>query len=163
VPIVLIGGPSKAYAGEISRLIQGEIITPKFSDVGNAVGSLVGQGVYRTEILIKQNSRREKEQEIIDYMLFHEGKRVTYPAYQDALDEAVRIGNDVIMSKMRKTGLEEHQINISFTKKEMKAGSDVPYETKLIFVGVGTSRYDSETDKIPDFVKFINPEKSKRA
>ncbi|MCL2549846.1 MAG: hydantoinase/oxoprolinase family protein [Methanimicrococcus sp.] len=163
VPIVLIGGPSKAYAEEIGRLIQGEILTPRFSDVGNAVGSLVGQGVYRMEVLIKKNIRKEDDKEVVDYMLFHEGKRMAYAVYQEAFDEAVRIGNEVVWSKMRKTGLEEHQINISYTKKEMKVGSDIPYETKLIFVGVGTSRYDTETDKIPDFVKFINPEKSKRA
>ncbi|MCL2862495.1 MAG: hydantoinase/oxoprolinase family protein [Methanimicrococcus sp.] len=163
IPIVLIGGPSKAYAEEIGKLIQGEILTPKFSDVGNAVGSLVGQGVYRTELLIKKSVRKENELEITEYMLFHEGKRITYAVYQEAVDEAIRIGNETVMSKMRKTGLEEHQINISFTSKDLKAGSDTAYETKLIFVGVGTSRYDSETDKIPDFVKFINPEKSKRA
>jgi len=162
VPVVLIGAPSKAYAEEIRQLIQGEIITPEFSAVGNAVGSLVGQGVYRMELLIKKSVRREREREVIDYMLFHDGKRVIYSLYQDAVDEAVRIGNEVLMAKMRKTGLEEQQINISHTEKELKLGADIPYETRLIFIGVGTSRYD-EISQIPDFVKFINPEKSKRA
>jgi len=162
VPVVLIGAPSKAYAEEIRQLIQGEILTPEFSAVGNAVGSLVGQGVYRMELLIKKSVRREREREVIDYMLFHDGKRVVYSFYQDAVDEAVRIGNEVLMAKMRKTGLQEHQINISYTEKEIRIGADTPNETRLIFVGVGTSRYD-EISKIPDFVKFINPEKDKRA
>ncbi|MDL2261591.1 hydantoinase/oxoprolinase family protein, partial [Methanimicrococcus sp. OttesenSCG-928-J09] len=61
VPVVLIGGPSKAYAEEIGNIIQGEILTPEFSDVGNAVGSLVGKGVYRTEILLKRVQREEEE------------------------------------------------------------------------------------------------------
>lgn len=162
VPIILIGGPSKAYAGLIGEMIRGDVLTPPFSDVGNAVGSLVGQGVYRTEVLIKKNIRKEDAQEIVDYMLFHDGRRETFLIYREAFDEAVRIGKEIVMSKMLKTGLKEHQINISYTKKEIKTGSDVPYETKLIFVGVGTSRYDVEINQIPDFVKFINPEKDKR-
>ena len=162
VPIVLIGGPSKAYASEIEKLIQGEILTPQYSDVGNAVGSLVGKGVYRTEVLIKKNIRKENDQEIIDYMVFYEGTRDSFLIYQEAYERALHIGQDAVMSKMLKTGLKDNQINISYTKKELKTGSDVPYETKLIFVGVGTSRYDFEINQIPSFVKFINPEKDKR-
>ena len=162
VPIVLIGGPSKAYASEIGKLIQGEILTPNFSDVGNAVGSLVGKGVYRTEVLIKKNIRKENDQEIVDYMVFYEGTRDSFLIYQEAYERAVQIGQEAVMSKMLKTGLKDHQINISYTKKELKTGSDIPYETKMTFVGVGTSRYDFEINKIPNFVKFINPEKDKR-
>ena len=162
VPIVLIGGPSKSYASEIGNIIQGEILTPKFSDVGNAVGSLVGKGVYRTEILIKKNIHKENGQDIVDFMVFHDGAREAYPVYQDAYEKALQIGQDMVMSKMLKTGLKDHQINISYTKKEVKTGSDIPYETKIIFVGVGTSRYDLKTNQIPSFVKFINPEKDKR-
>jgi N-methylhydantoinase A/acetone carboxylase, beta subunit len=162
VPIVLIGGPSKAYASEIEKLIQGEILTPQYSDVGNAVGSLVGKGVYRTEVLIKKNIRKENDQDIVDYMVFYEGTRDSFSGYQEAYERALHIGQNAVMSKMLKTGLKDHQINISYTKKELKTGSDIPYETKMTFVGVGTSRYDSEINQIPNFVKFINPEKDKR-
>ena len=162
VPIVLIGGPSKAYASEIGKMIQAEILTPEFSDVGNAVGSLVGKGVYRTEVLIKKNIQKENGQEIIDFMVFHEGTREIYPIYQAAYEKALQIGQDVVRSKMLKTGLQDHQINISHTIKEIKVGSDIPYETKITVVGVGTSRYDLKTNQIPSFVKFVNPEKDKR-
>jgi len=162
VPIVLIGGPSKAYASEIGKLIQAELVTPKFADVGNAVGSLVGKGIHRTEVLIKKNIHKENDQETVDYMLFYEGSREVFLVYQDAYDKALQIGQSAVMSKMLKTGLKDNQINISYTKNELKTGSDVPYETKLTFVGVGTSRYDFEINSIPSFVKFINPEKDKR-
>jgi len=162
VPIVLIGGPSKAYASEIGKLIQAELVTPKFADVGNAVGSLVGKGIHRTEVLIKKNIHKENDQEVVDYMLFYEGSREAFSVYQDAYDKAIQIGQAAVMSKMLKTGLKDNQINISYTINELKTGSDVPYETKLTFVGVGTSRYDFEINSIPSFVKFINPEKDKR-
>ena len=162
VPLVLIGGPSKAYAAEIGNLIQAEILTPEFSDVGNAVGSLVGKGVYRTEVLIKKNVRKEDGQDIVDFMVFHDGTREIYSAYQESYEKALQIGQDYIRSKMLKMGLNESQINLSHTVKEVKAGSDIPYETKITFVGVGTSRYDLKTNQIPNFVKFVNPEKDKR-
>ena len=161
VPIVLIGGPSVAYASEIGKIIQGEILTPKFSDVGNAVGSLVGKGVYRTEVLIKKNIQKD-DQKPADFMVFHGGEREIYSVYQDAYEKALQIGQETVLSKMLKTGLKDNQINISHTIKEIKIGSDIPYETKITFVGVGTSRYDLKTNQIPNFVKFINPEKDKR-
>lgn len=162
VPIVLIGGPSKAYAEEIRKLIQGEILTPDFSDVGNAVGSLVGKGVYRTELLIKRIQREEGESLITEYLVFHGGKHDVFSGYAEAYGTALQIGKEVIMQKMMKTGLKDNQISISHTEKEFKFNSEFPIENKLIFVGVSTSRYDEKAGNIPDFVKFINPEKSKR-
>lgn len=162
VPIVLIGGPSAAYAGEIGDLIQAEILTPKFSDVGNAVGALVGNGIYRTDVLIRKNIRDEDDLQITEFLLFHGGRSETFTSYQSAHEKALQIGNDFVLSNMMKTGLKDNQISISHTEKGLQVGADTPYEMKISFVGVGTSWYDIQADKIPDFVKFINPEKSKR-
>ena len=162
VPIVLIGGPSKAYAKEISELINADVLTPDFADVGNAVGALVGNGIYRTDVLIKKNLREENDVPVVDFIVFHNGQGETFLSYQDAHEKALQIGNAYVKDKILKTGLKENQINISHTEKSFQIGTDMPYETKLSFVGVGTSRYDIQADKIPDFVKFINPTKSKR-
>lgn len=162
MPIVLIGGPSKAYAEEISNLIQAEVLTPEFSDVGNAVGALVGEGICRTDVLIKKNVRDENGAPVIDFIVFHSGQNEIFPSYQTAHERAIQLGNDFVMSKMIKTGLKDNQINISSTEKEFKIGGDTPNETKISFVGVGTSRYDIQADKIPDFVKFINPKNELR-
>ncbi|WNY29190.1 hypothetical protein MmiEs2_14130 [Methanimicrococcus stummii] len=162
VPIILIGGPSKAYAKEIGELIQAEILTPEFSDVGNAVGALVGNGIYRTDVLIKKNARNDGDLQVTEFLVFHGGQSHIFTSYQEAHEKAIQIGNDYVLSKMLKTGLKDNQISISNTEKTLQTGSDTPYETKISFVGVGTSRFDIQSDKIPDFVKFINPEKSKR-
>lgn len=162
VPIVLIGGPSKAYAAEIGELLQAEIRTPQFSDVGNAVGALVGNGVYRTDVLIKKNKREEESGPVFEFLVFHAGHSDVFDSYPQAHARAVEIGNNDVLFKMRKTGLQEHQIRLSHTENEFRAGDGVPYETKLSFIGVGTSRYDFPAEKIPDFVHFINPEKGKR-
>ncbi|MDV0445409.1 hypothetical protein MmiAt1_09860 [Methanimicrococcus sp. At1] len=162
IPIVLIGGPSAAYACEIGNLIQAEILTPEFSDVGNAVGALVGNGIYRTDVLIKKNVYEKDDVPITEFLLFHSGRSESFASYSEAHEKAIRLGNDYVLSKMLKTGLQENQISVSYTEKALQTGADIPYETKISFVGVGTSRFDVQADKIPDFVKFINPEKSKR-
>lgn len=163
VPIVLIGAPSKAYADEINKLIQAEVLTPEFADVGNAAGALVGTGIYRTDVLVKKDIREEGNTPVVDFIVFHNGKSETFTSYQNAYEKALQVGNDYVMEKILKTGRKENQINISHTEKSLQIGTDTPFETKFSFVGVGTSRYDVQADKIPDFVKFINPEKSKRA
>lgn len=142
VPIVLIGGPSKAYADEIRQLIQAEVLTPEFSDVGNAVGSLVGAGTYRTDVLIQKNIRETDTIPIVEFIVFHLGQSEVFQTFDDAKTKALQIGKGFILSKLMSTGLKENQIQISYTEKELKIGTDTPHESKISFVGVGTSRYD---------------------
>ncbi len=54
IPVVLLGGPVKAYVENLKNLINADFIVPEYADVGNAVGALVGKGIKRVEILIKQ-------------------------------------------------------------------------------------------------------------
>ena len=53
IPVVLLGGPVKAYVENLRKLINADFIVPEHADVGNAVGALVGKGIKRVEILIK--------------------------------------------------------------------------------------------------------------
>ena len=53
IPIVLLGGPVKAYYEELKSLIDADIIVPEQARVGNAVGALVGKGIKRIEITIR--------------------------------------------------------------------------------------------------------------
>jgi len=162
IPIVLIGASSRVYADELRQLIHGEFLTPAFSEVGNAVGSLVGQGIYRTEVLIKMNKVKEGTTDIVEYLVFHGGERQVFLELSTAVDTAIQIGKDSIFSKMRKSGLKEDQISISYSQKDafMESGSLV--EVKYAFIGVATHRNLQSLNHIPDFVKFINPEKKYR-
>jgi N-methylhydantoinase A/oxoprolinase/acetone carboxylase beta subunit len=60
VPVVLLGGPVRAYVDDVREIIDAEIVLPKHSEVGNAVGALVGKGIKRIEILIKNVRQRTK-------------------------------------------------------------------------------------------------------
>ncbi|MDV0447863.1 hypothetical protein MsAg5_17800 [Methanosarcinaceae archaeon Ag5] len=215
MPIILIGGPSKAYVSEIQTVIGGDISAPMFSDVGNAVGALVGKGVRRLEITIKENKIKagtivfddgdedengaDSENKIenenvndydgrcdgrchkkcrstcksvtkkdaagkdrVEYIVFHDGKRQIFDNYTESFDFACDAGKKSVTEYMKKTGLKDEQIDVSFTKKEIRIGTDNPIETKLTFVGVATAQFEDNKCNIPDFVRFINPEKKYR-
>jgi N-methylhydantoinase A/oxoprolinase/acetone carboxylase beta subunit len=162
IPVVLIGASSRVYEEELRQLVRGEFITPAFSEVGNAVGALVGQGVYRTEVLVKMNKLKEGNKDVVEYLVFHEGERQIFSDSSTAIEKAIEIGKESVFSKMRKSGLKEDQISISYSQKDQFMESGSPIEMKFAFIGVATHRNLQSLNHIPDFVKFINPEKKYR-
>lgn len=80
IPIVLLGGPVKAYYGELKSLIDAEIIVPEQARVGNAVGALVGKGIKRIEITIRPYSMENPDQ---NFLVFTPAGRKKIRAVQD--------------------------------------------------------------------------------
>ncbi|MGA9189518.1 MAG: hydantoinase/oxoprolinase family protein [Methanosarcina sp.] len=165
IPVVLLGGPVKAYVEELRNLINADFIVPEHADVGNAVGALVGKGIKRVEILIKTRvipKSREDEAEsgnyetqescVIEGTLQHEKKnefivfspsgRKKFEIYSEALEYAEKLGRQLVMDYMVNAGLEKENIKIDVSRKHLAPGgwTDVPLETKLVFVGVGIPR-----------------------
>ena len=167
IPVVLLGGPVGAYVEDLGRLINAEFIVPEYADVGNAVGALVGKGIKRVEILIKTRlvpkSREEApiagedhcvapESEVIEntlqqekkteFIVFSPSERRKFEAYNEALEYAEKLGRQLVMDYMVNAGLGKEDIRIDVSRKHLApAGwTDVPLETKLIYVGVGIPR-----------------------
>src|SRR5665647_1561465 len=65
IPVVLIGGPVAAYVEELKQILDAEIIVPKYAEVGNAVGAVVGKGIKRIEILIKSTYTKDRKKLIL--------------------------------------------------------------------------------------------------
>ncbi len=165
IPVVLLGGPVKAYVEELRNLINADFIVPEHADVGNAVGALVGKGIKRVEILIKTkviSKSREDEAENVDYethescvvegvlqyekknefIVFSPSGRKNFEIYGEALEYAEKLGRQLVMDYMVSAGLEKENIKIDVSRKHLAPGgwTDVPLETKLVFVGVGIPR-----------------------
>ncbi|KKH96406.1 hydantoinase [Methanosarcina sp. 1.H.T.1A.1] len=167
IPVVLLGGPAWAYVEELSRLINAGFIVPEHADVGNAVGALVGKGIKRAEILIKtrlvSRSGEEKpeddeeygiapESEIIEsalrqekkneFIVFSPSERKKFEIYGEALEYAEKLGRQLVMDYMISAGLEKEDIKIDVSRKHLAPSgwTDVPLETKLVFVGVGVPK-----------------------
>jgi N-methylhydantoinase A/oxoprolinase/acetone carboxylase beta subunit len=172
IPVVLLGGPVKAYVENLRKLVNADFRVPEHADVGNAVGSLVGKGIKRVEILIKtrvipklgENEAGDEEYETKDeksgtydsctveeglhyenkseFMVFSPTERKKFEGYNEALEFAEKLGKQLVMDYMINAGLGKEDIRIDVSRKHLspRGWMDVPLETKLIFVGIGTPK-----------------------
>jgi N-methylhydantoinase A/oxoprolinase/acetone carboxylase beta subunit len=162
IPVVLLGGPVKAYVEDLKSLINADFIVPEYAEVGNAVGALVGKGIKRVEILIKTKAiprSSEGEAENIDYeaherctaegilqyetknefIVFSPSERKKFEIYNEAVEYAEKLGRQLVMDYMVSAGLQKENIKIEVGRRHLKPGgwTDVPLETILVFVGIG--------------------------
>jgi N-methylhydantoinase A/oxoprolinase/acetone carboxylase beta subunit len=169
-PVVLLGGPVKAYVEDLKNLINADFIVPEHAEVGNAVGALVGKGIKRVEILIKTKvvpKPLEGEAENIDdeaherctaevilqhemkneFIVFSPSERKKFEVYSEAIEYAEKLGKQLVMDYMVSAGLQKENIKIDVSRRHLKPGgwTDVPLETKLLFVGIGTPKTTIKT------------------
>ncbi|MDY0387338.1 MAG: hydantoinase/oxoprolinase family protein [Methanolobus sp.] len=136
IPVVLLGGPVVAYKEEIKTFINAEIIVPDYATVGNAAGALFGKGVKRIEIMIRPLSLSDPEK---DFFVFSPDGRLKFETYIQALDFANDHGRSLIYSYMRECGIQESNVNLTVTEKNVspQGWNHPPMESKITFVGVG--------------------------
>jgi N-methylhydantoinase A/oxoprolinase/acetone carboxylase beta subunit len=137
IPIVLLGGPVKAYYGELKSLIDAEIIVPKQARVGNAVGALVGKGIKRIEIIIRPSSMDNPDQ---NFLVFTPAGRKKFEHYRTAMEYSQKAGEELILDSMKDFGLPESSIKIDTSIEYLvpPGWKQTPMETKMTFVGVCT-------------------------
>ena len=136
IPVVLIGAPVTAYVGELKQILDADIIIPKYAEVGNAVGAVVGKGIKRIEILIKSTYTKDRKRLVL---LFSPLGRETFGSYPEALEYADALGRKLVMEYMIEANLDKGEVQIEVSKKDIslsEAGT-IPVETKLVFVGIG--------------------------
>lgn len=135
IPVVLLGGPVRAYVEELGQLIDAKILVPEYTEVGNAVGALVGKGTKRIEILIK--AAYEKSQRSI--LVFSPEGRKQFISHEEAMEYATVLGKALIHEYMSGSGIEYDNVDITITNESvmMEEGGGSPVEVKLVFVGVG--------------------------
>ena len=136
IPVVLIGGPVVAYTRELKQILDADIIIPDHAEVGNAGGAVVGKGIKRIEILIKNAYSKDKKRLVL---LFSPQGREIFGSYPEALEYAETLGRKLIMEYMTEAGLDKEQVQIEVNKKDisLSEAGHIPIETKLVFVGVG--------------------------
>jgi N-methylhydantoinase A/oxoprolinase/acetone carboxylase beta subunit len=143
VPVVLLGGPVRAYVEQMHNIIDAEIILPPFAEVGNAVGALVGQGVKRIEILIKAVYRNKQRV----FLVFTPKGFEEFSTHGEALKYAENMGESLIMDYMREADMDWSDVKIDMSREDitLHEGSPVPIETKLVFLGVGSLRINNKS------------------
>ncbi|MGM0770705.1 MAG: hydantoinase/oxoprolinase N-terminal domain-containing protein [Halobacteriota archaeon] len=139
VPVVLLGGPVSAYVEDVRKLIDADVILPEHSEVGNAAGALVGKGIKRIEILIKNVRKKSR----ISNIVFAMGQRKVFQTHPEALEYADILGRELVLGYMKEAGLDAEDVRIEVTRNDITMhGDSLPLETKLVFVGIGTPKKD---------------------
>ncbi|AKB38469.1 Hydantoinase [Methanosarcina siciliae C2J] len=136
IPVVLLGGPVRAYREELKEFIDAEILVPEHAEVGNAVGALAGKGIKRVEILIRPASLMFPDK---DFLVFAPGRRLRFDVYVEALNAATELGKKLVEDYMKDCGLSGNQVKISIEKKTIspEGWNYPPMETNLLIMGVG--------------------------
>jgi N-methylhydantoinase A/oxoprolinase/acetone carboxylase beta subunit len=136
IPVVLLGGPSRAYDNELSSLIDAEVVVPEFADVGNAVGALAGKGVKRIEVMIRPASLENPDE---DFLVFSPVGRERFKNYGDAVEFTTNLGKELVLDYEIRCGIIKQDTKITVSKKTVSPDdwSHPPLETKVIVVGIG--------------------------
>jgi N-methylhydantoinase A/acetone carboxylase, beta subunit len=137
IPIVLIGGPVKVFAEELNLLLDAEILTPDFFDVGNAVGSLVGKIAKRVDISIR-NIREESKYDVKNsgFIVYFPGGRRSFSNRDEALEYARTLGKQMISDYMEKESVPADRIDFKMSEEDIAISKgSLPVVTKLVFEG----------------------------
>lgn len=148
LPVVLLGGPVKAYAEDLAEYIDAEIIVPEYCSVGNAVGAVAGKGARKLEILIKANYTESKYNlKTSSFATFFPGGREEFGSYEEALEFGEGIGTKLIMNYMSDAGLDITDVNIDMHRNDIVTHEGgIPVETRLTFSGIGETIKDIRTE-----------------
>ncbi|MCQ1536477.1 hydantoinase/oxoprolinase family protein [Methanosarcina sp. KYL-1] len=133
IPVVMIGAPVKAYLPELEEFIDADFRVPRFHEVGNAVGALVGNIIKRSEILIRPAGAGTEQ-----YHVFSEKERVVADNYGEAVDYGLDLMEKLIFSHMDGYGLQKEQVRFDLKRKDINPGFGALKETRLTGLGVGS-------------------------
>ncbi|WP_319507928.1 hydantoinase/oxoprolinase family protein [uncultured Methanolobus sp.] len=134
-PVVMVGAPVAPYLKDMKYFIDADIRLPQYHEVGNAVGALVGNVVYREEVLIRPAGPGSSQ-----YLVFSEKGRQMFDDYQAALDMANSLVNSTVSEYMSGYGLSMDNVNFNLEYNDIGSIGTVPLETKIIGVAVGSPR-----------------------
>ncbi|WP_407356332.1 hydantoinase/oxoprolinase family protein [Methanolobus sp. WCC5] len=135
IPVVMVGAPVKAYEKELDTVIEGDMRIPDYHDVGNAVGALVGDVIYRTEMLIRPSSAGSS-----NYTLFSDEGRQIFEDHQGAVEYAIAHVERSVSQYMKGYGLSMDNVNFKLSKSDIGGIGTVPLETRLVGIAVGSPR-----------------------
>ncbi|MEL4304398.1 hydantoinase/oxoprolinase family protein [Methanococcoides sp. LMO-2] len=138
VPVVLLGGPVRAYTEEIKKFVAAKILLPEYAEVGNAVGALAGKGVKRIELLIRATFGESKYNlKPTSITVFAPDGKHEMNNYEEAIEFAEELGHKLVMDYMKDAELDDGNISIEMTKKVINPlNTGVPLETKYAFMGI---------------------------
>lgn len=137
VPVVMIGGPVKAFEKELNLLLDAEILAPDHFDVGNAVGALVGKIAKRVEISVRTVQSESKYVfKSSGFIVYFPGGRRAFADRDEALAYARELGKQMIADYMSNEGVAFEKVDFRMHEEDLNTSKDaLPFLTRFVFEG----------------------------
>ena len=137
IPIVMIGGPVRAFADDLRNLLDAEILTPEFFDVGNAVGALVGKVSKRVDISVRMvQCEARYTPKSSGYIAYYPGGRRAFSDRDDALNFAREYGRQLIMEYMSRESVPADKVELRMFEENVSISKgSLPFLTTFVFEG----------------------------
>ena len=137
IPIVMIGGPVRAFADDLRNLLDAEILTPEFFDVGNAVGALVGKVSKRIDISVRMvQCEARYTPKSSGYIAYYPGGRRAFSNRDDALNFAREYGRQLILEYMSRESVPADKVELRVFEENVSISKgSLPFLTTFVFEG----------------------------
>jgi N-methylhydantoinase A/oxoprolinase/acetone carboxylase beta subunit len=134
LPIIGLGAPARTYYGEVAELLRTQAIVPKYYDVANAIGAVVGR------VSVTANATISAPQENVFRVHLAET-----PSDFPSLDEAVAFAEEIISAQARERATEAGAIDVKVKIDRddnvvLIDGRDFFVESKLVATASGRAR-----------------------
>jgi N-methylhydantoinase A/oxoprolinase/acetone carboxylase beta subunit len=134
LPIIGLGAPARTYYGEVAELLRTQAIVPKYHDVANAVGAVVGRVSVTADAMISAPQENVFRVHLADT-----------PSDFPSLNEAVAFAEEIISAQARERATEAGAIDIRIKIDRDDNvvpidGRDFFVESKLVATASGRAR-----------------------
>ena len=128
-PLIGIGAPVQAWFPQVAKKFDTELLLPKYSEIGNAVGAVTGSIIESIEILLKP-SVGENALDDPSCILFASFGRMEFDKLSEAELFAVNEGGIHVTERAMKAGAEH--VEIRSEKLEKKVGLGEGYDGRVL-------------------------------
>jgi N-methylhydantoinase A/oxoprolinase/acetone carboxylase beta subunit len=135
-PVVAVGGPAASYYPEVARGLRVGLYMPRFAEVANAVGAVLGEVSQRVHLTITQPLRGT-------FRVFAEAGPRDFPRLEAAVEHARELAAAEATALARQAGAAS--VEVEFEQDENKVTNeidgDVFFEMRLTAIASGPPRH----------------------
>lgn len=134
-PVVAVGGPAPSYYPEVARGLRVGLHMPRFAEVANAVGAVLGEVSQRVHLTITQPVRGT-------FRVFAENGPVDFPQLDAAIEHARTLAATEAASLARDAGAASVQVQFEHDENKVsnEIDGDVFFEMRLTAIAFGPPR-----------------------
>lgn len=150
-PIIGIGAPVGAFFPQVAKIFETELVLPKHSSVGNAVGAITGN-IVETLIVVITPLKGEGGTKDPRCTLFSSFGTKNFNKYSEAMEYAKKEGSEVVSRRVKTAGADYFEIKFEQKDKKISLGNDhdgsILLETNLIIAAIGKPREFKVNEKV---------------